>query len=55
MMSQVVAFSWNPGTEEFLRVHEDDVESFYRAYKKLQNIIERKALTVKRGFYFAKR
>nr|CAB3261500.1 uncharacterized protein LOC100177042 [Phallusia mammillata] len=37
---RVVGFGWNPGLEDPLRVHEDDVEPFYRAYVKLQKLIE---------------
>nr|CAB3225123.1 gamma-butyrobetaine dioxygenase-like [Phallusia mammillata] len=37
---KVVGYSWNPGTEQTLRVHEDDVEPFYRAYVKLQKLID---------------
>ncbi|CAK8697396.1 gamma-butyrobetaine dioxygenase-like [Clavelina lepadiformis] len=41
---EVVAFNWNPGTENVVQVHEDDVEPFYRAYRKLSQILVRPEL-----------
>lgn len=41
---KVVACAWNPGTEQTLRVHEEDVDDFFRAYKKLHEITTRKEL-----------
>ena len=43
---KVVGWSWNPGTEQTLNVREEDVEPFYKAYIKLQQIVNRKELWV---------
>jgi len=40
---QVVRCSWNPGTEQVLRVHGKDVDAFYVAYNKLHNIMKSKS------------
>jgi len=41
---EIVACAWNPGTEQTLRVHEDDVDPFYSAYKKLHSLTVSKDL-----------
>jgi len=41
---QVVSVAWNPGTEQPLRVHEEDVDDFFSAYKKLHRITVDKSL-----------
>ena len=43
---QVVSVAWNPGTEQPLRVHPEDVDDFFRAYKKLHRITVDKSLQV---------
>jgi len=41
---QIVGVGWNPGTEQPLMIHEEDVEDYYRAWKKMFNLTARKHL-----------
>jgi len=41
---QIVGVGWNPGTEQPLMIHEEDVENYYKAWKKMFKLTIRKEL-----------